>query len=138
MSLELFYELLLGLLALAAACWSVAARDSYSATVGFVSYGLLMALVWMQLQAVDVALTEAAIGSGLTGLLLLGAAARLRATEARVVARPSRALRVAGRARLRRLSAALAATVLSLPQSTPSLAGAAVGGAARPPGSATR
>jgi len=125
-SLELFYELLLALLALAAAFWSVAVRDSYSATVGFVSYGLLMALVWMQLQAVDVALTEAAIGSGLTGLLLLGAAARLRATEARVSARPSRGLRAVAALACAGLSAALAATVLSLPQSTPSLAGAAV------------
>jgi multisubunit Na+/H+ antiporter MnhB subunit len=125
-NLELFYELLLVLLALAAASWSVAVRESYSATVGFVSYGLLMALVWMQLQAVDVALTEAAIGSGLTGLLLLGAAARLRATEARVSARPSRRLRAAAALACAGLSAALAATVLSLPHSTPSLAAAAV------------
>lgn len=126
MSLDLFYELLLALLALAAATWSVAARDSYSATVGFVSYGLLMALVWMQLLAVDVALTEAAIGSGLTGLLLLGAAARLRAAEARVTARPSSALRTVAALACAGLSAAIAATVLSLPQSTPSLASAAV------------
>jgi len=125
-SLELFYELLLGLLVLAAASWSVATRDSYSATVGFVSYGLLMALVWMQLQAVDVALAEAAIGSGLTGLLLLGAAARLRAAEARVTARPSRMLRAVAALACTGLAAALAGTVLSLPQSTPSLAGAAV------------
>jgi multisubunit Na+/H+ antiporter MnhB subunit len=126
MSLELFYELLLGLLAIAAASWSVATRDSYSATVGFVSYGLLMALVWMQIQAVDVALAEAAIGSGLTGLLLLGAAARLRSTEARVTARPSARARAAAALACAGLAAALAVTVLSLPHSTPSLAPAAV------------
>ena len=80
MSFELNYELLVVLLVLTTAAWSVAARDSYSATVGFVSYGLMLAIVWMQLQAVDVALTEVAIGSGLTGLLLLGAAARLRSS----------------------------------------------------------
>jgi uncharacterized MnhB-related membrane protein len=78
MSFELNYELLVALLVLISAAWSVAARDSYSATVGFVSYGLLLAIVWMQLQAVDVALTEVAIGSGLTGLLLLA----LRETRA--------------------------------------------------------
>jgi multisubunit Na+/H+ antiporter MnhB subunit len=121
-SLELNYELLVGVLVLTAATWSVAARDSYSATVGFVSYGLLLAIVWMQLQAVDVALTEVAIGSGLTGLLLLGAAARLRSAEARVVARPSAALRVAAALACAGLSVALAATVLSLPRPAPSLA----------------
>ena len=127
MSFDLIYELLLGLLALATATWSVATRDSYSAVVGFVGYGLLMALVWMQLRAVDVALTEAAIGSGLTGLLLLGAAARLRKADARVTARPTRTLRAVAALACTGLAAALAATVLSLPQSTPSLAAAAVG-----------
>lgn len=126
MSLDLFYELLLGLLAIAAASWSVATRDSYSATVGFVTYGLLMALVWMQILAVDVALAEAAIGSGLTGLLLLGAAARLRATEARMRTRPSPTMRAAAALACTGLAAALAVTVLSLPRSTPSLAAATV------------
>ena len=126
MSLELNYELLVALLVLTTAGWSVAARDSYSATVGFVSYGLLLAIVWMQLQAVDVALTEVAIGSGLTGLLLLGAAARLRGAEARIVARPSAMLRVTAALASAGLSVALAYTVLSLPQAAPSLAAEAV------------
>src|SRR5262249_23479735 len=47
--------------------------------VGFVAYGLLLALVWVPLRAVDVALAEAAIGGGLSGVLLLGAAARAAA-----------------------------------------------------------
>ena len=126
MSFELNYELRVALLVLTTAAWSVAARDSYSATVGFVSYGLLLAIVWMQLQAVDVALTEVAIGSGLTGLLLLAAAARLRGAEARVVARPSIALRVAAALACAGITVALAATVLSLPEPAPSLAAEAV------------
>ena len=126
MSLELFYELLLGLLVLAAASWSVATRDSYSATVGFVSYGLLIAIVWMQLQAFDVALAEVAIGSGLTGLLLLGAAARLRAAEARVTVRPTRALRILAAVASAAVAVAIAVTVLTLPEAAPSLAGPAL------------
>jgi multisubunit Na+/H+ antiporter MnhB subunit len=125
-SLDLFYELVLALLVVAAATWSVVARDSYSATVGFVSYGLLVALVWMQLQAVDVALTEVAIGSGLTGLLLLGAAARLRSAESRVVGRPPAGLRAVAALACVAVSVGLAATVLSLPRPTPSLAATAV------------
>ena len=55
---------------------------NFAAVVGFVAYGLLLALAWVRLHAVDVALTEAAIGGGLCGVLLIGAAARLRAAEA--------------------------------------------------------
>ncbi|NJD32575.1 MAG: DUF4040 domain-containing protein [Gammaproteobacteria bacterium] len=127
MSFELSYELLVGLLVLTAAAWSVAARDTYSATVGFVSYGLLIAIMWMQLQAFDVALAEVAIGSGLTGLLLLSAAARLRAAEARVTSRPPVMLRIVAALACTAVSVSIAATVLRLPESAPSLAGAAVG-----------
>ena len=83
------------LLVLAVAVWTIAARDTFAAVVGFVAYGLLLALAWVRLHAVDVALTEAAIGGGLTGVLLIGAAARLRRTEAKAAEeRPSAALRV--------------------------------------------
>ncbi len=126
MSFELGYELPVSLLLLTAAGWSIAARDSYSATIGFVSYGLLLAIVWMQLQAFDVALAEVAIGSGLTGLLLLGAAARLRAAEARVSVRPAAALRILAAIASTTVSVAIAVTVLSLPEPAPSLAGPAV------------
>jgi multisubunit Na+/H+ antiporter MnhB subunit len=126
LSVELSYELIVGLLVLTAAAWSVAARDSYSATVGFVCYGLLIAIVWMQLQAFDVALAEVAIGSGLTGLLLLGAAARLRKAEARVAARPPAALRVVAAIACGAVSVSIAITVLTLPETAPTLAGPAV------------
>jgi uncharacterized MnhB-related membrane protein len=65
---------------LALAIWTVAVRDTFAAVIGFVAYGLLLALVWVQLAGIDVALTEAALGSGLTGAMLIGAAARLRRT----------------------------------------------------------
>ena len=126
MSFELSYELLVGLLVLTTASWSVAARESYSATIGFVSYGLLIAIVWMQLQAFDVALAEVAVGSGLTGLLLLGAAARLRAAEARIVERPPVAMRILAALACAAVSLAIAVTVLTLPEPAPSLAGSAV------------
>jgi uncharacterized MnhB-related membrane protein len=69
-------------LVLAVAAWTVFAREAFAAVVGFVAYGLLLSLVWVRLFAVDVALTEAAIGSGVTGVLLIGAAGRLRKLEA--------------------------------------------------------
>ena len=40
-----------------------------TAVIVFIIYGLLLSLVWVRLDAIDVALTEAAIGSGVTGML---------------------------------------------------------------------
>jgi uncharacterized MnhB-related membrane protein len=48
----------------AVAAWTIIARTSFAAVVGFVAFGLLLTLVWVRLDAVDVAMTEAAIGSG--------------------------------------------------------------------------
>jgi multisubunit Na+/H+ antiporter MnhB subunit len=71
----------LAFLVFAVAAWTIFARGAFEATVGYVVYGLLLTLVWIRLFAVDVALTEAAIGSGVTGVHLIGAAARLRSVE---------------------------------------------------------
>ena len=76
------FDVGLAVLVLGLAVWTIAARDTFAAVVGFVAFGLLLALVWVRLAAPDVALTEAAIGSGVTGGLLVGASARLRPSEA--------------------------------------------------------
>jgi multisubunit Na+/H+ antiporter MnhB subunit len=70
-----------------------------------------------------VALTEAAIGGGLTGALLVGAASRLRGTEAAARAERPRALVRAAAALLSvAVTAALAIGVLMLPDPAPTLA----------------
>jgi len=51
--------------------------DLFKAIVLFIAFGLLMALAWVRLDALDIALAEAAVGAGLTGALLLAALARL-------------------------------------------------------------
>ena len=71
-------DLGLALLVLGVAAWTIAAREVFGAVVGYVVYGLLLSLVWVRLYAPDVALTEAAVGGGVTGVLLLTAGARLR------------------------------------------------------------
>ncbi len=68
-------------LVLAAAIWTIASREAFAAVVGYVVYGLLLSLVWVRLFALDVALTEAAIGGGATGVLMITAAMRLRRAE---------------------------------------------------------
>jgi multisubunit Na+/H+ antiporter MnhB subunit len=111
------------LLVVGLALWTVVVRDTFAAAIGFVAYGLLLTLVWVQLRGIDVALTEAAIGGGLTGFLLIRAAARLRHTEAAArTERPRAALRVAAALVSCVLAAAIALAVLALPDPAPSLA----------------
>ena len=75
-------EVVLALLLVAIATWTIVARTAFTAIVVFMVYGLLLAIAWVALSAVDVALTEAAIGGGVTGIVLLGAASRLRGSKA--------------------------------------------------------
>lgn len=76
--MALGFDLALCALLIATALAAVAGRDVFRSVMFFIIYGVLMALVWARLDAVDVALAEAAIGAGLTGVLLLAAHGRLR------------------------------------------------------------
>ena len=111
------------LLVLAVAGWTIAAREAFASVVGYVAYGLLLSLVWVRLFAVDVALTEAAIGSGVTGVLLISAAVAAARTEAPAAAeRPGIVLRVLAGALCAVVAAALAAVVLLMPDPGATLA----------------
>jgi multisubunit Na+/H+ antiporter MnhB subunit len=110
-------------LVLGVAVWTIAARDTFAAAIGFVTFGLLLALVWLRLAAPDVALTEAAIGSGVTGGLLLGASIRLRRSETPSAGeKPSVPLRIAAAVLCTLVSAGLTTTVLLFPEPAPTLA----------------
>ncbi|MDO3383740.1 hydrogenase subunit MbhD domain-containing protein [Gilvimarinus algae] len=63
----------LGLALLLLAAATLYAPRLYTSVVFFMGFGLLMAIVWARLGAADLALAEAAIGAGLTGVLLMGA-----------------------------------------------------------------
>lgn len=56
-------------------------RDLLSAVIIFASFGLIMAVVWQQLSAPDVAMVEAALGTGVTTLLLVAAISKTRRAE---------------------------------------------------------
>jgi multisubunit Na+/H+ antiporter MnhB subunit len=108
------------------ALWTIVARDTFAAVIGFVAFGLLVAIAWVRLAAPDVALTEAAIGSGITGGLLITAAARpqraLLTSASEVIGRP---ICVAAGVVSLLAAAGLGAVVLSLPTPAPTLAPAA-------------
>jgi multisubunit Na+/H+ antiporter MnhB subunit len=125
MGIEVFLDAGLALLALALASWVIASRGAFTAAVGFVAFGLALSLVWVRLAAIDVALTEAAIGGGVTGVLLLLAARRLQPGEARSTP-PRAATRLLAALLCTAIAAGLAAVVLALPTPPPSLAPQAV------------
>jgi len=114
-------DLALAAIVLGLAAWTIAAREVFSAVVGYVAYGLLLAIVWVRLYAPDVALTEAAIGSGVTGVLLVAASTRLGRLP-KAEAPPGAALKIAAAALSLIVAGLLAAAVLYLPDPAPSLA----------------
>jgi multisubunit Na+/H+ antiporter MnhB subunit len=112
----------IALLVVAVAAWVLLSRVTFAAIVGFIAFGLFQALLWVRLKAPDVALTEAAIGGGLTGVLLIVAAARLAATDKAAPARPGMPLRWFAALLSIAVTAAISAAVLSLPEPAPTLA----------------
>lgn len=51
----------------------LSSRNLFKSVILFIAFGLILSLSWVRLGAVDVALAEAAIGAGITGILLLDA-----------------------------------------------------------------
>lgn len=62
------------LLALAAA--SIFTQRLFNSIMLYIAFGLLLSITWARLGAADLALAEAAIGAGITGVLLLSAYAQ--------------------------------------------------------------
>jgi uncharacterized MnhB-related membrane protein len=71
---------LLALLVVAALAVS-ASQKLLPAVIIFMSYSLVMSMVWMLLKAPDLAITEAAVGAGITSVLLFIALKRIRELE---------------------------------------------------------
>lgn len=124
-------DILLAIVVVAAGLWTLVATTLFGAVVGFVVTGLMLALVWVRLGAVDVALTEAAIGAGATGVIILHVVTRLRGGKAEIsAATPSRVQRALAVVLAGSIGVALACAVLMLPAPAPGLAVQALEGAA--------
>ncbi len=79
--LHLAFDIALILALLWLAWQAISSPDLFQGIVLFIAFGLLMALVWVRLDAPDVALAEAGIGAGLTGALFLSALSKLKAKQ---------------------------------------------------------
>lgn len=119
-------DLLLVAMTLSAAVAAVVSRDVFRGVVFFIVFGALMALIWLRLSAPNVALAEAAVGAGLTGVLMLETLGRIqrasdvepvRESRPRPVVLAGAALAVAG------LSALAALSVLLVERAPQGLAG---------------
>ena len=56
-------------------------RKVLSAVIIFMSYSIVMSIIWLLLEAPDLALTEAAIGAGITSILFFLAIKRINTME---------------------------------------------------------
>lgn len=62
-------EVLLLLFLIFCAVATVLARKLVSSVIIFMSYSAVMSIVWLLLQSPDLAITEAAVGAGVTSIL---------------------------------------------------------------------
>lgn len=77
---ELFIMLLLVFLV----CCAIAAsftRTLLASIVIFMSYSLIMSVIWVLLESPDLAITEAAVGAGVTSLLFFVTLKKIHAIE---------------------------------------------------------
>ena len=63
-------EILLLLFLIVCAITAVTAKRTLVTVLIFDAFGLVMSLIWILLQAPDLAITEAAVGTGINGVLL--------------------------------------------------------------------
>jgi multisubunit Na+/H+ antiporter MnhB subunit len=76
-SLALGLDLLLMATVVVVAFRAIHVPGLFHGVVLYIAFGLLLSLVWVRLEAPDLALAEAAIGAGITGAMLLDAAGQL-------------------------------------------------------------
>lgn len=79
--MEQAFNILLLVLLILAAIAVVRTKDLLAAVIIFSSYSLVLCLLFMRLGAPDVAMTEAAVGAGITTVLFLIAIGRTTRRE---------------------------------------------------------
>lgn len=76
-------NLIIILLLIITALSATFARDLLAAVIIFSAYSMFMALLWQRLQAPDLAMTEAAVGAGITTVLFVVTVFKTRRMEER-------------------------------------------------------
>ena len=68
------FDVLLLVMVLTLAIVALTIKDLVAAAVVLGAYSFLLCLIWTEMEAVDVAFTEAAVGAGVSTVLMLGTA----------------------------------------------------------------
>ena len=77
----IFVECILLLLLLIAGILAPLQKHPLLMVITFTTFGLVMSVIWMLLQAPDLAITEAAVGTGVSGVLFYLCLRRVRAMQ---------------------------------------------------------
>ena len=78
--MEILNVILLAVIVICAVAVSLT-RDLLSAVIVFMIQGLAMSVVWILLQAPDLAITEAAVGTGISTVLMLAALKKIQSVR---------------------------------------------------------
>lgn len=78
--MSLLTVIVLGALLICAVATSLT-KDLLVSVVIFMAYSLLMSILWILLQSPDLAITEAAVGAGVTGILFFITLKKLHAIK---------------------------------------------------------
>jgi uncharacterized MnhB-related membrane protein len=72
------FDVLLLLMVVILAVAALSIKDLVAAAIIFGAYSFIMCLLWTVMLAVDVAFTEAAVGAGISTVLVLGTALHIK------------------------------------------------------------
>lgn len=76
--MQLFINILLGFLIICAIAASLS-KNLLNTILIFMSYSLVMSIIWIMLESPDLAITEAAVGAGVTSVLFFVTLKKIRA-----------------------------------------------------------
>ena len=71
-------------------------RNLLSSIIIYMSFSVIMTIVWITLESPDLAITEAAVGTGITTLLYILTLKKIHAIDARQMARDKQQMMAAG------------------------------------------
>lgn len=75
------FEIILLILLIVCAVAVAFTKNSLTAIIIFMAYSLVMSVIWMVLESPDLAITEAAVGAGVTSLLFFVALKKIHALK---------------------------------------------------------
>lgn len=81
--MEIFNAILLGFLVICAVSVSFS-KNLLNSILIFMSYSLIMSIIWILLESPDLAITEAAVGAGVTSILFFVTLKKIHALQQEV------------------------------------------------------